>query len=350
MVRPGITFRVFVSSTFQDFAAERDALQKRVWPRLRELCRKHGARFQAIDLRWGVSEEASREQQTMQIGMGMCAGQRGERARAVELFAAAADTDGVEDWVIAAAENNLGVMLIEEGRYAEAEVHLVSGFEANQRAGDRRGVAQSRCSLGELYYRLARLDEAELALDEAIADAEEMEDVQCLTQSQAWLRRVYCLRGQQLAQSVEMGRPDSTSISPDAVAIDRLARTEELLAFGDDDEVRALLTDLEAVGYDADADAACANAGAELLAVGLEAAVLRGQVDLAERLSGDLAPALDRAVDREVIAYAHWLIELQLDLSRALEARHDQTTPCQSCFDLRARALISAITDESHSS
>ena len=67
MVRPGMTFRVFVSSTFQDFRAERDALQQHVWPRLRELCRKHGARFQAIDLRWGVSEEASREQQIMQI-------------------------------------------------------------------------------------------------------------------------------------------------------------------------------------------------------------------------------------------------------------------------------------------
>ena len=47
--------------------AERDALQQRVWPRLRELCRKHGARFQAIDLRWGVSEEAGRDQRAMQI-------------------------------------------------------------------------------------------------------------------------------------------------------------------------------------------------------------------------------------------------------------------------------------------
>jgi hypothetical protein len=28
-------------------------LQKHVFPRLREYCQKHGARFQAIDLRWG---------------------------------------------------------------------------------------------------------------------------------------------------------------------------------------------------------------------------------------------------------------------------------------------------------
>jgi len=35
-VKPGITFRVFVSSTFQDFAAERNALEKRVWPAMRD--------------------------------------------------------------------------------------------------------------------------------------------------------------------------------------------------------------------------------------------------------------------------------------------------------------------------
>ncbi|HCU34369.1 MAG TPA: hypothetical protein DGT21_02660, partial [Armatimonadetes bacterium] len=57
------TFRVFISSTFQDFTAERNALQARVWPKLQALCMRHGARFQAVDLRWGVSEEASREQQ-----------------------------------------------------------------------------------------------------------------------------------------------------------------------------------------------------------------------------------------------------------------------------------------------
>jgi hypothetical protein len=56
-----------VSSTFSDLEAERDALQKRVFPRLRELCMQHGCRFQAIDLRWGVSNEASLNQQTLNI-------------------------------------------------------------------------------------------------------------------------------------------------------------------------------------------------------------------------------------------------------------------------------------------
>jgi hypothetical protein len=67
MAHTSKTFRVFVSSTFSDLKAERDALQKEVFPKLRELCLAHGCRFQAIDLRWGVSEEAARDQQTMTI-------------------------------------------------------------------------------------------------------------------------------------------------------------------------------------------------------------------------------------------------------------------------------------------
>jgi hypothetical protein len=61
------TFRVFVSSTFEDLKEERNALQSDVFPKLRTLCEKHGARFQAIDLRWGVRDEAALDQQTMEI-------------------------------------------------------------------------------------------------------------------------------------------------------------------------------------------------------------------------------------------------------------------------------------------
>lgn len=61
------TFRVFVSSTFEDLTAERDALQRDVFPKLRKLCEENGARFQAIDLRWGVRDEAALDQQTMEI-------------------------------------------------------------------------------------------------------------------------------------------------------------------------------------------------------------------------------------------------------------------------------------------
>ena len=61
------TFRVFVSSTFEDLKEERNALQREVFPKLRTLCDQHGARFQAIDLRWGVRDEAALDQQTMEI-------------------------------------------------------------------------------------------------------------------------------------------------------------------------------------------------------------------------------------------------------------------------------------------
>ena len=41
--RRDLTFRVFVSSTFNDLRAERNALQEYVFPRLRELDQTHGA-------------------------------------------------------------------------------------------------------------------------------------------------------------------------------------------------------------------------------------------------------------------------------------------------------------------
>jgi len=46
---------------------ERNALQKKVFPELKKLCMEHGCRFQPIDLRWGVREEAALNQQGMEI-------------------------------------------------------------------------------------------------------------------------------------------------------------------------------------------------------------------------------------------------------------------------------------------
>lgn len=61
------TFRVFVSSTFTDLKKERDALQEHVFPRLAEYCAARKARFQAIDLRWGVSDEAGLDQRAIAV-------------------------------------------------------------------------------------------------------------------------------------------------------------------------------------------------------------------------------------------------------------------------------------------
>jgi len=67
MPRESKTFRIFVSSTFSDLKEERNALQEKVFPKLRDLCMQYSCRFQAIDLRWGISREATHDQQTMNI-------------------------------------------------------------------------------------------------------------------------------------------------------------------------------------------------------------------------------------------------------------------------------------------
>jgi ABC-type oligopeptide transport system ATPase subunit len=60
-------FRVFVSSTFTDMQKERSILQREAFPRLEKYCEEKGARFQAVDLRWGVNEESQLNQKTLQI-------------------------------------------------------------------------------------------------------------------------------------------------------------------------------------------------------------------------------------------------------------------------------------------
>jgi hypothetical protein len=67
MAQAGTTFRVFVSSTFKDLVQERNRLQERAFKHLQTLCEAQGARFQAIDLRWGISQEASLDQQAIPI-------------------------------------------------------------------------------------------------------------------------------------------------------------------------------------------------------------------------------------------------------------------------------------------
>lgn len=60
-------FRLFVSSTFADFAAERDILHRDVFPTLEIYCAAKGYQFHPLDLRWGVNEEAQLDQRTAEI-------------------------------------------------------------------------------------------------------------------------------------------------------------------------------------------------------------------------------------------------------------------------------------------
>lgn len=61
------TIRVFLSSTFKDFRAERDALHLGAFHSLRQHCEENGFQFHVIDLRWGVHEEAAWDQRTESI-------------------------------------------------------------------------------------------------------------------------------------------------------------------------------------------------------------------------------------------------------------------------------------------
>lgn len=60
-------FRLFISSTFEDFKIERDLLQNEVFPKMREYCESKGFSFQPIDLRWGINNEAQLDQKTLPV-------------------------------------------------------------------------------------------------------------------------------------------------------------------------------------------------------------------------------------------------------------------------------------------
>ncbi len=57
--------RVFVSSTFRDMVEDRNTLMAQVWPALRQLCRGRAVEFVAVDLRWGITEAMSQQQETL---------------------------------------------------------------------------------------------------------------------------------------------------------------------------------------------------------------------------------------------------------------------------------------------
>lgn len=54
---PSNVVRIFLSSTFTDFKAERNILPQRAYPELRQYCSKNGLDFQVADMRWGVTQD-----------------------------------------------------------------------------------------------------------------------------------------------------------------------------------------------------------------------------------------------------------------------------------------------------
>lgn len=61
------TVRVFISSTFRDFHAERDYLIKFVFPELRQWCEQFKLHLLDIDLRWGVTQEEAENGKVLDI-------------------------------------------------------------------------------------------------------------------------------------------------------------------------------------------------------------------------------------------------------------------------------------------
>jgi hypothetical protein len=62
--------RVFLSSTFRDFAEERDQLVRKVFPELRRLCRERQVELVEVDLRWGITEEEAQQGKVLPICLG----------------------------------------------------------------------------------------------------------------------------------------------------------------------------------------------------------------------------------------------------------------------------------------
>lgn len=61
------TFRLFISSTFNDFIEERNILNDVIFTTIDDFCQSKGYNFQIIDLRWGVNNESALNQNTLAI-------------------------------------------------------------------------------------------------------------------------------------------------------------------------------------------------------------------------------------------------------------------------------------------
>ncbi|BFZ07798.1 hypothetical protein BsWGS_10837 [Bradybaena similaris] len=61
------TCRVFVSSPFGGCELEREELVRKYFPQLSHICQSKGVQFVAVDMRWGITEEAATDAQVIKI-------------------------------------------------------------------------------------------------------------------------------------------------------------------------------------------------------------------------------------------------------------------------------------------
>ena len=281
------------------------------------------------------------------LGMGMCAQQTGRHEEALELFAQAAERGASALWVKAAALNNAGVVLIGEGRYAEAERYVLEGLQANEEDGDRRGVAHSKASMGELCFRLARLDEAREWLHEAAAEAEEIEDAECVQLATIFLTRVHAIAGDTHAAQEALDALSAGEATGDAemLALWKIAELDAEIVSAKSREAQSgdiadeaspgRLSDL----YDEHAPT-CSNAYVEMLCLEAEAALLRGHTQAADGWAELVADRAPKAADRHLRRYAQWLLEVVRRGGEGVAplSQGDEDQP--TVFENRSRRLL----------
>src|SRR6266849_10791706 len=71
MLERNVQVRVFVSSTFRDMHAERDYLNRIVFPEVQHRCARVGLDFTGIDLRWGITEEEAQHGKVLERSLAL---------------------------------------------------------------------------------------------------------------------------------------------------------------------------------------------------------------------------------------------------------------------------------------
>jgi tetratricopeptide (TPR) repeat protein len=281
------------------------------------------------------------------LGMGVCARQEGRSAEAAELFTEATARSGDALWVKAAALNNLGMLWLSQGLYQQAESPLRAGLEANEAEEDRRGVAHSLASLGELYFRLGRCAEAADCLRGALARAEEIEDQLCLNLATVLLARTQALQGspEEAAQTLAAHPVSDPHADLEAAVLGRMAALETGLAGASEQSAPVSLAPA-ATGPEALWNlpgAASVDLRTELICVELEAALVRGDEAATGELTALLAQRVPALADRHVQRYARWLLAAAGGERQQLRPFTAGRGPAGSCFVLRARRLRAAL-------
>lgn len=255
------------------------------------------------------------------LGMGMCDRQVGTRERALQLFADASERGAEALWVRAAALNNAGVMLLEEGRYADAECYFSQGLLANEEDGDRRGLAHCKASLGELYLRQGRSEQAKRWLQESVDEAESIDDAECQALASALLARVLALQkhldeARRILDQYE-GVTQAAN-DPQVQPVVRLANFEVRRASGDWEGV---LKDISAIQLDDEIaenlrSSPFANAVAETLCLGIEVALQHRQtppVSLVATLQGIRGHIADIHLRQYADGLLSWLADRRVE-------------------------------------